>query len=326
MEHLKRIVFASIAVLLFFGGAEVFLRVMDLPAQDERPTFEHNSVYWQVDPSLNDQPMTHKELRSTFAVSSDSNGFRPPHGEPTPQTFRIAAMGCSTTFGWGVADEETYPAQLQAILHARGYPSVQVINAGQPGYTSFQGLWLWDQGLDRMGIDLVLAGFVVQDAREVAYSDKSQAMMQGEADFLKSNLLYKWRMYQMLQTSMGAVQTRAKEHGSIHRVPEAEYLENLRALRAKIQSNGGEIAHFGYPLEVAGYTEAHRRLLRLEAHDKGLAHFDPSEQIAARVRAGEPLYFAPKDPGHANAAGNRAIAELVADWLISEQLIPKETQ
>lgn len=322
MKYLKRIAFAGIAVLLFFGGAEVLLRVLDLPAQDERPTFEHNSVYWQVDPSLDNKAMTHKELRSTFPVSTDGNGFRPPHGEHHPETFRIAAMGCSTTFGWGVADNETYPAQLQAILHERGHTDVQVINAGQPGYTSFQGLWLWDQGLNRMGVDLVLAGFVVQDAREVAYSDRSQAMMQGEADFLKENVLYKWRMYQVLQTSLGAVQVRAKEHGSTRRVPEAEYLDNLRALRAKVQSSGGEIAHFGYPLEVAGYTEAHRRLLRLEAQDKGIPHFDPSETIAARVRAGEALYFAPQDPGHANAAGNRAIAELVADWLIAEELIP----
>ncbi len=325
MKHLKRIVFASITVLLFFGGTEVLLRVLDLPAQDERPTFEHNTVYWQTDPGLKDQPMTHKELRATFPVSTDANGFRPPFSEDGPETFRIAAMGCSTTFGWGVADNETYPAQLQAILHERGFQNVHVINAGQPGYTSFQGLWLWEQGMDQMDIDLVLAGFVVQDAREVAYSDRSQAMMQGEADFLKQNVLYKWRMYQVLQTTLGAVQTRAKEHGSTRRVPEAEYLENLRALRAKVQSSGGEIAHFGYPLEVAGYTEAHRRLLRLEAQDKGIPHFDPSETIAARVRAGEPLYFAPQDPGHANAAGNRAIAELVADWLISEQLIPKES-
>ena len=323
MKHLKRLAFASVTVLLFFGGAEALLRVMDLPAQDERPTFEHNSVYWRVDPSLDKEPMTHKELRSTFPVSTDSMGFRPPF-HTDKQGFRIAAMGCSTTFGWGVADEQTYPAQLQAILRERGYPQVEVINAGQPGYTSFQGLWLWDQGMGEMDIDLVLAGFVVQDAREVAYSDKSQAMMQGEADFLKQNVLYKWRMYQVLQTTLGAVQTRAKEHGSTRRVPEAEYLENLRALRAKIQASGGEIAHFGYPLEVAGYTEAHRRLLRLEAQDKGLPHYDSSETIAARVRAGEPLYFAPQDPGHANAAGNRAIAELVADWLISEKLIPQE--
>lgn len=320
MKHAKRLGFSLIVLLLFFGGAEAVLRIAGLPAQDERPVFEHNSVYWQVEETLAQEPMTHKELGVSFPVSTDDHGFRPPH-HSTDGAFRIAAMGCSTTFGWGVADSETYPAQLQAILSERGH-DVQVINAGQPGYTSFQGLWLWDQELAEMDIDLVLAGFVVQDAREVAYSDKSQAVMQGEADFLKNNVLYKWRLYQVLQTSLGAVQTRAKEHGNTRRVPGPEYLENLRALREKVQAGGGEIAHFGYPLEVAGYTEEHRRLLRLEAQDKGIPHFDPSDTIAQRVRSGERLYFAPQDPGHANAAGNRAIAELVADWLIQEGLVP----
>ncbi|MED5370156.1 MAG: hypothetical protein VX899_03995 [Myxococcota bacterium] len=320
MKHAKRLGFSLLVLVLFFGGTEVLLRVLGLPTQDERPVFEHNKVYWQVEDNLVDEPMTHKELGVSFPVSTDDHGFRPPHHD-SPGSFRIAAMGCSTTFGWGVADSETYPAQLQAILRERGH-DVQVINAGQPGYTSFQGLWLWDQELADMDIDLALAGFVVQDAREVAYSDKSQAVMQGEADFLKSNVLYKWRLYQVLQTSLGAVQTRAKEHGNTRRVPGADYLENLRALRAKVQAGGGEIAHFGYPLEVAGYTEEHRRLLRLEAQDKGIPHLDPSETIAQRVRAGERLYFAPQDPGHANAAGNRAIAELVADWLIQEGLVP----
>ena len=47
----------------------------------------------------------------------------------------IVALGASNTFGKGVARNQAYPAQLEAILRARGY-RVRVINAGMNGATT----------------------------------------------------------------------------------------------------------------------------------------------------------------------------------------------
>ena len=47
----------------------------------------------------------------------------------------IVALGASNTFGKGVARNQAYPAQLEAILRARGY-GVRVINAGVNGATT----------------------------------------------------------------------------------------------------------------------------------------------------------------------------------------------
>jgi lysophospholipase L1-like esterase len=322
-KTLKRLAFSLVTVLIFFGGLEITLRVLDIPAADENPEFAHQEVYWRADADQVDKPNFHKELGTSFSVSTDANGLRPPHhGVDKPDgAFRIMAMGCSTTYGWGVADADSYPAQLERILVEQGH-DVQVINAGQPGYSTFQGMWLWDQALADYDPDLVLLGFVVQDAREVAYSDKSQALMQDNAEFLKQNVLYKLNTYRLLKEMLGGVQTQRKEQGQVFRVGPDEYVDNLRVLRAKIEANGGQAAHFGYPLEVEGYTELHRQVLKLEAEAGGLPYFDPSPEIADAVRQGQQLYFAPKDPGHANAAGNRKIAELVAEWLVSEGLVP----
>ena len=46
---------------------------------------------------------------------------------------RMAVLGDSIAFGWGVEDGETYPARLEAILNARGPGRVEVVNAGFPG-------------------------------------------------------------------------------------------------------------------------------------------------------------------------------------------------
>lgn len=54
---------------------------------------------------------------------------------------RILALGDSSTWGWQVAEEASYPEQLQRLLDARYGPGrYRVINAGIPGYTSYQGL------------------------------------------------------------------------------------------------------------------------------------------------------------------------------------------
>ena len=48
---------------------------------------------------------------------------------------KIVALGASNTSGFGSGFGQSYPAQLEAMLKARGY-KVQVINAGIPGDTT----------------------------------------------------------------------------------------------------------------------------------------------------------------------------------------------
>lgn len=60
----------------------------------------------------------------------------------------ILALGDSLTAGFGLAEEESYPARLQMRLKAAGYPH-RVVNAGVSGDTSAGGLgrlnWLMRQ-------------------------------------------------------------------------------------------------------------------------------------------------------------------------------------
>lgn len=68
----------------------------------------------------------------SYRLSTNSQGLRAPELGPKPEgTKRIIALGDSVTHGWGVAFDDTYPAQLEAILRDRGH-RVEVINAGVP--------------------------------------------------------------------------------------------------------------------------------------------------------------------------------------------------
>lgn len=74
--------------------------------------------------------------------------------EAAPQTPVILAIGESTTAGFGVASHESYPAQLQSLLEARGY-DYRVVNHGRSGSTTAMALAGLDRGL-RLGPEIVI--------------------------------------------------------------------------------------------------------------------------------------------------------------------------
>jgi acyl-CoA thioesterase-1 len=56
-------------------------------------------------------------------------------GAASADAATIVALGASNTYGKGVARNQAYPAQLEAILRAKGL-SVRVVNAGISGDTT----------------------------------------------------------------------------------------------------------------------------------------------------------------------------------------------
>ena len=325
----RRLFFSLIPVAVVFGAAELGLRGAGWPKIEA--AFEHNSPFWTADPDLDQFPMNHNEEGRTFPVTTNEDGLRQPfHSLEKPSgTHRIMTLGCSTTFGWGVADAESYPARLESMIRATGRQDIEVINGGQPGYTSFQGRWLWDRTLRHYEPDLVMVGYVVQDARKAAYSDRSQAVLQQDARYLKDNLLYRSKVYLGLRSLLGHVQVRAKERGAQdvggeYRVPPGDYVENLRALVQGIQAEGARPILFGYPLERTGYTSQHRTILAAAAEELGVPHFDPQAQMEEASR-NQQLYFT-NDRGHANAAGNDLIAKWVLEYLQGGQFLPGEAR
>jgi acyl-CoA thioesterase-1 len=62
-------------------------------------------------------------------------GLAPCLGIGFANAATIVALGASNTFGKGVARGQAYPAQLEALLRARGH-NVRVINAGINGDTT----------------------------------------------------------------------------------------------------------------------------------------------------------------------------------------------
>lgn len=95
-------------------------------------------------------------------VSTNSRGMRGTRefGVPKPPgVVRIVAIGDSFTFGEGVPDDATWPAQLE-----RAMPGVEVANLGERAYAHDQMYFaLQDEGM-RLEPDAVILGFYKNDA------------------------------------------------------------------------------------------------------------------------------------------------------------------
>lgn len=137
----KKALFLSAPFLALFLAGEIAGRLLEryagyLPRR--------RATYVAPNPYLRTALVPGIHFRSgRFEVDVNSLGFR---GEEfampkPPGTFRIFALGESSTFGWkGVhSHREAWPALLEAKLRA-AYPGrvIEVINAGVPGYTSVE--------------------------------------------------------------------------------------------------------------------------------------------------------------------------------------------
>jgi len=85
-----------------------------------------------------------------------------------PGTLRIACLGGSTTYSPGATtDTHTYPAHLERLLrgHYAGRPfTIEVINAGHPGYTSLESLILFQSRVLDFSPDVAILQSGLNDA------------------------------------------------------------------------------------------------------------------------------------------------------------------
>lgn len=114
-------------------------------------------LYWRLKPNQN--CFTKVDHRR---VHINAQGTRGPEFavEKPPGTFRILSLGDSRTFGWGLADDETYSRRLEKLLGEQPQQPkhVEVINAGVNAWSYSQmAVYLREFGV-RYQPDVVVLG------------------------------------------------------------------------------------------------------------------------------------------------------------------------
>ncbi len=275
-------------------------------------------------------------------------------GPLTPITFRILILGDSQAFGFGVTDDETFACHLETKL-AQKYPDidVQVLNAGVPGYgTADQFAFLKSKG-KLFQPDLVIVQFLsVNDIEESRSPAKDWAIIQDRMLTSKSSgnnpsqSPPNWRRVQnwmkthihlarLISDRLGYLAMKwgilgnmegfwGEDFASADAVSAAKYLAAIakesRQLKAEclFLYTTGQVHVFSDTapsLPSAGFMEA--------AAKKANVEWINSVDSLRRRSDKFDLYY-PKD-GHWTPAGHKAIAEILYEFIVKQDLINKKS-
>jgi lysophospholipase L1-like esterase len=259
-----------------------------------------------------------------------------------PGVTRIACLGGSTTAGSlfeGYAG--SYPGALVAVLEQRLGRPVEVLNFGMPGWTTAESLVHWVLDGKDYRPDVVLVHHASNDlfprlapGFRSDYTNFFHPWRAERASFLR-RFLTRWSdLFTLIQ--LHGPEFELFEHVA---VPQAElplaippgtdgvFRRNLETLLANLRADGatpvvmtmihnpGEASTPMSNVCIAGLVE-HNEVARTVAAEQGCALFD----LARVENAGlESSYL---DLVHLTPQGNRRKAELVADFLIANGLVP----
>ncbi|MFA5199740.1 MAG: SGNH/GDSL hydrolase family protein [Candidatus Omnitrophota bacterium] len=165
--------FLFIGIIVF----EAYLRIT---------SFSFNSPLFEEDiPFINRKNVQAEKLyqfdfylfwkyRLSVDKQTNNRGFRDREFlEVKKSQFRIIALGDSCTAGHQLPPEKTYSKYLESFLND-GYKikNYEVINAGVPGYTSFQGLRYFRIITNKYHPDLLIVFYGTSDRSRARYADK----------------------------------------------------------------------------------------------------------------------------------------------------------
>ena len=186
-----------LGVLAVFLALEIFLRFFQLPMRITWMPETAGYDYWiRQHVYARRSPLKYMDGCS-FSVPRGLEFFRCNHRacEPwiSPDAVRIVCLGGSTTWGHGVSDEETFPAQLEQVLRNQSDDRpYRVINLGLPGSTTHWGVEKGCFMADGLNPNLVVIGYGgFNDSLKVHFKDSELDAFSPLFMLLRSFYLYR---------------------------------------------------------------------------------------------------------------------------------------
>ena len=326
-SRLRKAGYSALVVALVLGLAEVGVRLLW-----EEPV---------IDGILAPDPIQRWNLPRSgsirladVTIESNSLRYRGPEfdDDPDPCTYRVYAAGDSSVFGHGIPYGQAYVELLPALVTAPAGLQLEGINAGVPGYSTFQS----SQRLRRNGWalrpDLLIIANLWSDSAHAGIADRElfvddgwidRATWIGIAEHLSVSQLFRC-IYKQFEFSSKVFST-GDPSAAIERVSLEEYRENLMNMVSDAGKRDVQVIllllpHPGdQPEDVSGderglinngqdeVSHDYRETMRSVASRTDTLLVDMSEVVAQRQEA---LFL---DDVHPNLDGHRLIAEVLAD-------------
>jgi lysophospholipase L1-like esterase len=269
------------------------------------------------------------QLQHAFGLRFNNDApvalFESEHGmDKPPQVYRILFFGDSQTIN--VANRmvllDTYTKVVQRTLSgATTGHSVQALNLGMSGYTTWQGLRL----LQKIGLqyhpDLVVFAFANQDSSP-SYGPDSETMVDGPWVAQVRETAQDMQMYLLLHRCIRELRLLggpSPDGEDAFRVPLSDFRQNLRTLVPLGREHGFRAAFLVEPMSPdfgpvhPSFFEYCRSIRRVAAEEHVLL-LDVNDAFARLPRTETARLFV--DQTHLTRRGHRYFGELVAGWLL----------
>jgi lysophospholipase L1-like esterase len=255
-----------------------------------------------------------------FDATIDGLGFRGAGPDPGPSAdaLRIVFVGDSFVFGDGVADGDTWPAQLEATL-ACDRP-VLVYNAGVPGGSLPEAIAMSDRAR-ALRPDVIVGEFTaVNDVRDLVgptyWSQMAARRQMGWLPDVALRALSHLGLWNLIRQGRANTRTAA-----LAAVPPEAIAAARDRYAAMLDAWAAELRREGMPLVFALYPgvemlRSHDRVLYdwalATARRAGLEPVDLWPVLAREGRPPDELYLVPRDE-HPSRAGYALAARATAD-------------
>lgn len=250
----------------------------------------------------------------SFKVNTNHLGLRGPELQDPAPPYRILAVGDSITFGWGVADDLSWPAQLADAL------GVEVVNAGVPAQRP-DAITAWTlANAPSLDVDLVIY-CRRPDGREpdppahlAAAVQRLREGLGGTPVVLVLPPISTFDPYGVSHGDEEVARLRAA-------LPDLPLLDLTPTFRAALPAPG-------VTLEIAGDRQrviqqpGGRIALDVAAPQQGLAP-EILDWFEEHRSLQEPYFF---DGGHPDAQGFRLFARTLATWLRADGILPDDVR
>ena len=275
----RKVLFSALVSAAVLVSAEGLLAVAGLPSTG---IYTGNLVTeWRLKPDLN-RAAQHVEEGVAFPVRTSSLGFR--DGEIPADTPWVAAVGCSTTFGWGVNADQAWPELLEEGL------GIEVINAGVPGHSSHQGRAVALDLIAQKPAALILS-WMVRDVQRAPIADKQAQAPKG----LRAMRIFRWLAKRRRSPREASQQ-------GVHRVSPEDFGSNYQEV-----------------IQAASLANIPVLVVAFPMQESSPGHLAVLNQLPVPVFAPELAteHFFASDPIHLNASGNLALAQALVSPLQS---------
>lgn len=232
-----KLLLAAISVVGTIYGLEFIAQSLHLDTGFFLLPDPHNCLQRSRTLSLEFRPHCMGEMEQT-TFATNALGMRGPELPDT--AIRLLAIGDSCTWGWRVGQDESYPADLQRLLDAEyGVGRYAVLNAGVPGYTSYQARVALEEKGVPLGPTIVIVGVGFNDCfttgdvvEQIAAERRWMPVLLADDFLLAESTPYRWARWKL---------SRGEHPDRGVRVTPQGYAENLRAIVRLSREHGAHV-------------------------------------------------------------------------------------